>query len=745
MALNNCSINSQSFTKTGGDAIGSTNAQLVIVPDSGYVVSASDFTNNTGSIPGVSSITLSDSSTAGSIGNTVLVNIDLDDAYVMPSANTDIVIDIDGEADLISYTLNGTYSSIVSNASPSSQTNIVYNGTGSYNEQVTVLTKTFTADSGYYFEAAPNYILSQGEHNNYSITTTNTLDSENRIISTEFDVKYTFPNYNKSNDSILFTAIAEEYYVPTVEINSYSIITSNLDLSGGTRVMRVYGVPEAEFSLSVENKDSTSILSIVDQAIPSSGVYEFNVVFPSVTDSDQYDFILTGDLSSNFDTAFGQPSTFNVKQLANIDVSIGLTHTNPNITISQPISKNLVPGLELQDDDINFDNTFTISSSASNLLNILDSAVVLSEFTNTDGGSNGGTYMDIEGLTFSVVSDTEISAYLEANVYTTGDNDVTSTLNLDSYIDEENVAPVAQNVSISVSKGGTSSIILLLATDDNGDTLTYSVVTLPSVGTLYSDAGLANPITAPGTITGNTVYYQHDDSDNFDTLFTYKANDGSLDSNTANVNIAVGVSPGESVTASGDTGVFLIPIVLGTDPGTFKAHLDAQSVPDRFQILFDTEGLSNDIADMEVVADSLWVGDDVRDDTSPYKTPHDGTTTGLNLFTYNGSTWDETSTGTESYTITDADVAANTGIRTTANPNGVARNGAIGTQLGVQDLVYTSISDTTGTTGLNFADGNIALTYTKGSTTSYKAYIRIFGLPSTQWDLFQTEFIPPLT
>jgi hypothetical protein len=67
MALNNCTITSQSFTKTGGSAIGSDNAQLIITPDSGYVVSSANFTNNTGVIPGVSSISLSDSNTPGSI------------------------------------------------------------------------------------------------------------------------------------------------------------------------------------------------------------------------------------------------------------------------------------------------------------------------------------------------------------------------------------------------------------------------------------------------------------------------------------------------------------------------------------------------------------------------------------------------------------------------------------------------------------------------------------------------------
>ena len=103
MALVNCSINSQSLTKTAGAQIGSDNVQLVITPDSGYVVSASDFTDNTGVLTGVSSITLSDSGTPGQIGNTVLVDVDLDDTYVMPGADTNIVIDIDGGAALAQF------------------------------------------------------------------------------------------------------------------------------------------------------------------------------------------------------------------------------------------------------------------------------------------------------------------------------------------------------------------------------------------------------------------------------------------------------------------------------------------------------------------------------------------------------------------------------------------------------------------------------------------------------------------
>ena len=96
MALTNCTITESSLTKVGGAQIGSDNIQLVITPNSGYVVSAAAFTNNTGTLSGISSISFSNSGTANTIGNTVLVAVDLTDTFVMPSANTTLTIDIDG-------------------------------------------------------------------------------------------------------------------------------------------------------------------------------------------------------------------------------------------------------------------------------------------------------------------------------------------------------------------------------------------------------------------------------------------------------------------------------------------------------------------------------------------------------------------------------------------------------------------------------------------------------------------------
>ena len=82
MALTNCTINSASVTVNAGQAIGGiSNQVLVITPNTGYVVSAADFANNSGSISGISSITLTNSGTAYDANNTVLVTCDLDNNF----------------------------------------------------------------------------------------------------------------------------------------------------------------------------------------------------------------------------------------------------------------------------------------------------------------------------------------------------------------------------------------------------------------------------------------------------------------------------------------------------------------------------------------------------------------------------------------------------------------------------------------------------------------------------------------
>lgn len=87
-----------------------------------------------------------------------------------------------------------------------------------------------------------------------------------------------------------------------------------------------------------------------------------------------------------------------------------------------------------------------------------------------------------------------------------------------------NRAPVATAQSVSTAED-TAKAITLAATDADGDALTYSVVANPTHGTL-SGSGTSRTYTP---VTG----YSGADS------FSFKANDGTVDSNTATVSIAV--------------------------------------------------------------------------------------------------------------------------------------------------------------------------------------------------------------
>ena len=90
-----------------------------------------------------------------------------------------------------------------------------------------------------------------------------------------------------------------------------------------------------------------------------------------------------------------------------------------------------------------------------------------------------------------------------------------------------NRAPVASNSSVTLEQGS-SAVATLLATDPDGDALTYRVATAPAHGTVTLNGNVA-------TYTPAASYYGSDS-------FTFLANDGVLDSNPAAVAVTVTAS-----------------------------------------------------------------------------------------------------------------------------------------------------------------------------------------------------------
>jgi hypothetical protein len=157
----------------------------------------------------------------------------------------------------------------------------------------------------------------------------------------------------------------------------------------------------------------------------------------------------------------------------------------------------------------------------------------------------------------------------KANDGTADSNTATVTITITSVND----APVAADKAVTTNKD-TSAPITLTATDADGNPLTYAVVANPAHGTL-SGTG-SNRTYAP------TAGYSGSDS------FTYKANDGTADSNVATVSITVGAAANTAPVAANDsynvnTGAVLsvpAPGVLGNDTDAQNNTLTAAKVID---------------------------------------------------------------------------------------------------------------------------------------------------------------------
>ena len=103
-----------------------------------------------------------------------------------------------------------------------------------------------------------------------------------------------------------------------------------------------------------------------------------------------------------------------------------------------------------------------------------------------------------------------------------------------------NDVPVAQNATLNTSEDSPSSSVLV-ATDADGDLLTYSIVTPPTNGTLTA----FDLLTGAYTYTPNTNYNGSDS-------FTFRASDGIANSNTATITINVNAA-NDAPVASNDT------------------------------------------------------------------------------------------------------------------------------------------------------------------------------------------------
>jgi len=122
-----------------------------------------------------------------------------------------------------------------------------------------------------------------------------------------------------------------------------------------------------------------------------------------------------------------------------------------------------------------------------------------------------------------------------------------------------NDAPVSSAVSASTSKNTAKAITLDGSDVDTGDTLTYSIVSDASNGST--------------SVSGSTVTYTPDNNWDGTDTFTYKANDGTADSNTSTVTVTVTAwANTKSLDFDGNDHVD-----MGTSAGVFTSAMTVQA------------------------------------------------------------------------------------------------------------------------------------------------------------------------
>ena len=326
--------------------------------------------------------------------------------------------------------------------------------------------------------------------------------------------------------------------------------------------------------------------------------------------------------------------------------------------------------------------------------------------------SNGTTSISGATLTYTANQDwngTETITY-KANDGTLDSNTSTITITVTSIND----VPVASAISASTNED-TAKAITLSATDVEGDNLTYSIVSSPSNGSL-------------GSVSGTSVTYTPNADWNGTDTFTYKANDGTADSNTATVTVTVAavndapIAYGFNQTTEEDNAktITLRQTSPGSNTGTnneggvYDPDIETdQDTPITFSLVSQpsngTATLASGDNDVTYTPNANWNGTD----TFTYK-GNDGTA--------------DSNTATVTVTVTAVNDAPTVNdISTTIDENLTARLVGItldGADVDGDDLTYSIVSNASnGTTSISGA----TLTYTANQdwngteTITYKA------------------------
>lgn len=140
-----------------------------------------------------------------------------------------------------------------------------------------------------------------------------------------------------------------------------------------------------------------------------------------------------------------------------------------------------------------------------------------------------------------------------------GDGGVSNVASINLIATPVNDAPVVEDISTTIDFNFTGHTVTIKGdnnTDVDGDEVAFSIITPPSNGNIYNDAGGGIPdgdaLEAGDELTSYYTIYNPNNGFSGEDSFTFKATDGTLDSNIGTVNITVNSYTPESTLDLGD-------------------------------------------------------------------------------------------------------------------------------------------------------------------------------------------------
>ena len=433
MAFDNFTVNVVSFTETAGTdwTIANPSVLLTITPDAGYTIIAANFSPITPLPTYVSSVVFTQN------GLNVDCVITYDSPSVMPSINVLISLCIQGYASETPIIIAGTAESGgITNVSMPAAGDLPLNfsSSGAWDTNATVFTQAIVALAGYYFPTTPTLSINQGNRKNYTVTSVESFDSENRLVQVTFSVSYKFPADNVSGDTLTLTANAVQYYSPPVKITGYQFNTQNVIAQGGeTRAFTIYGIAGANWNLQCVYTPGNVNIVNTSGTIDATGQAVVNVVFPATTNVNRtYNFALTGDLATSFNTANGQTSTPSINQYGQASLGLVFTSTNAAITPGATAVRYYLPY------SISQQVIYTVTATSASTFTVANNPPPALAWTGQDPAVPPQDFnYTMVSQAFEVnnlLSPATLTATVVVNVNTPGSISKTSTLDLDNVL-----------------------------------------------------------------------------------------------------------------------------------------------------------------------------------------------------------------------------------------------------------------------------------------------------------------------